>query len=263
MATTTNYSWTTPDDTDLVKDGAAAIRTLGSAIDTTVFTNAGAAIQKSIVDAAGDLIYATADDTPAILPIGTAGQILQVNAGATAPEWAAPAAGGGADWTLLNAGGTALTGAATITVSGISGADKIMVLLSGASSANTSANITVLLNADTGSNYYTYGANLDFSSSYSASNFQNITGALGSIRVGSMSANSGSVVSGYALISGCNASGVKVWNSGGSGDASASNGHNAYILGGYYNSASVITSVSALSSTGNFDAGTIFVYTSA
>jgi hypothetical protein len=30
MATTTNYSWTTPDDTDLVKDGAAAIRTLGS-----------------------------------------------------------------------------------------------------------------------------------------------------------------------------------------------------------------------------------------
>lgn len=37
MATTTNYSWTTPDDTDLVKDGAAAIRTLGSSIDTTVF----------------------------------------------------------------------------------------------------------------------------------------------------------------------------------------------------------------------------------
>jgi hypothetical protein len=36
MATTTNFSWTTPDDTDLVKDGAAAIRTLGSAIDTSL-----------------------------------------------------------------------------------------------------------------------------------------------------------------------------------------------------------------------------------
>lgn len=36
MATTTNYSWTTPDDTDLVKNGASAIRTLGSAIDTTL-----------------------------------------------------------------------------------------------------------------------------------------------------------------------------------------------------------------------------------
>jgi hypothetical protein len=35
MATTTNYAWETPDDTDLVKDGAAAIRTLGSSIDTT------------------------------------------------------------------------------------------------------------------------------------------------------------------------------------------------------------------------------------
>lgn len=35
MATTTNYGWTTPNDTDLVKDGAAAIRSLGQAIDTT------------------------------------------------------------------------------------------------------------------------------------------------------------------------------------------------------------------------------------
>jgi hypothetical protein len=36
MATTTNFGWTTPNDTDLVKDGAAAIRTLGSAIDTSM-----------------------------------------------------------------------------------------------------------------------------------------------------------------------------------------------------------------------------------
>jgi hypothetical protein len=34
MANTTNFGWETPDDTDLVKDGAAAIRTLGQAIDT-------------------------------------------------------------------------------------------------------------------------------------------------------------------------------------------------------------------------------------
>jgi hypothetical protein len=36
MATTSNFGWTTPDDTDLVKDGAAAIRTLGSNIDTSL-----------------------------------------------------------------------------------------------------------------------------------------------------------------------------------------------------------------------------------
>jgi hypothetical protein len=35
MATTTNFGWTTPNDTDLVKDGAAAIRTLGSGVDTS------------------------------------------------------------------------------------------------------------------------------------------------------------------------------------------------------------------------------------
>lgn len=39
MATTTNYGWTTPDDTSLVKDGASAIRSLGSSVDTQVFNN--------------------------------------------------------------------------------------------------------------------------------------------------------------------------------------------------------------------------------
>ena len=36
MATTTYFGWTTPDNTDLVKDGASAIRTLGSAIDASM-----------------------------------------------------------------------------------------------------------------------------------------------------------------------------------------------------------------------------------
>lgn len=35
MPTTSNFGWTTPADTDLVKDGAAAIRTLGNGIDTS------------------------------------------------------------------------------------------------------------------------------------------------------------------------------------------------------------------------------------
>jgi len=96
MATTTNYSWSTPDDTALVKDGAAAIRSLGTAIDTTVFTNAGAAIAKTIVDAKGDIIAATAADTVARLAVGTNGQVLTAASGqATGLQWASlPAAGG-------------------------------------------------------------------------------------------------------------------------------------------------------------------------
>lgn len=41
----------------------------------------------SIADAAGDMIYATAADTLARLAIGTFGQTLRVNSGATAPQW--------------------------------------------------------------------------------------------------------------------------------------------------------------------------------
>lgn len=36
MPTTTNFGWTTPADTDLVKDGASAIRTLGNGVDTSM-----------------------------------------------------------------------------------------------------------------------------------------------------------------------------------------------------------------------------------
>ena len=119
MATTTNYSWTTPDDTDLVKDGAAAIRTLGSSADTTVKAlNPGTT--------AGDVDYYTAATTKARIAIGTAGQILTVNSGATAPEWATPAAGGG--MTLINTCGTTLTGA-SVTIGSIPGTYKNLQLV--------------------------------------------------------------------------------------------------------------------------------------
>lgn len=36
MATTTTFGWTTPDDTALVKDGASAIRSLGSSVDSAL-----------------------------------------------------------------------------------------------------------------------------------------------------------------------------------------------------------------------------------
>lgn len=36
MATSTNYGWTQPDDSDYLKEGADAIRVVTNAIDTTV-----------------------------------------------------------------------------------------------------------------------------------------------------------------------------------------------------------------------------------
>ena len=88
MATSPNYSWPEPDDTSFVKNGALAMRTLGNAIDTTMATM----VPKSIVDAKGDLIGATANDTPARLAVGTNGQILTADStAATGIKWAAPA----------------------------------------------------------------------------------------------------------------------------------------------------------------------------
>ena len=85
MATTTNYGWDTPDDTDLVKDGAAAIRTLGSSIDTTT---------KNLnpETTLGDLAYRSATaNVKTRLALGSAGQVLRVNSGGNAPEWATTA----------------------------------------------------------------------------------------------------------------------------------------------------------------------------
>jgi hypothetical protein len=84
MATTTNYGWTTPDDTALVKDGAAAIRTLGSSVDTTT-----KALNPSTT--LGDVEYRSSTaNTNTKLAIGTTGQVLTVAGGV--PSWANPVA---------------------------------------------------------------------------------------------------------------------------------------------------------------------------
>jgi hypothetical protein len=72
MASTPIYNWPTPDNTDLVKNGALAIRTLGNAIDTTVDTM----IPETIFAAKGDLLGASANDTPAVLTVGANGETL-------------------------------------------------------------------------------------------------------------------------------------------------------------------------------------------
>lgn len=85
MATTTNYGWTTPDDTALVKDGASAIRTLGSSVDTTT-----KALNPSTT--LGDIEYRSSTaNTNTRLGIGSTGQVLTVAGGV--PSWASAASG--------------------------------------------------------------------------------------------------------------------------------------------------------------------------
>lgn len=163
---------------------------------------------------------------------------------------------GGKNFSLLGTG--TLTGAATITVSGISGIDDIYVIVKGASSANQ-ATINLRINTDTGSNYYRYGPEFTFSTAYSSANFSADGFASSSWRFAYMGSAT-SLVHGYAVIRGCNTSGKKMVFSSGNATAGGGNGQTAYFLGGYYDSASTISSISLFSDSGNFDAGTFEVY---
>jgi hypothetical protein len=96
MANTSNFGWETPDDTDLVKDGALAIRTLAGAIDTSfvgVAINAQTATYTAVladglnkvvtmdVATANDFLIPT--DASVAFPTGTVLNVYQKGAGVT------------------------------------------------------------------------------------------------------------------------------------------------------------------------------------
>jgi hypothetical protein len=179
--TTTNFGWDIPQSTDLVKDGATAIAALGQDIDTALVDLKGGttgqvlakasgsdldfswvaqddsnAIQNSIVDAKGDLIAATANDTPARLAVGTNGHVLTADStAATGIKWAAPAGGGkvlqvvSANYSTATSSSSATyadTGlTASITPSATSSKVLVMVHQNGVFKTNQNANLEMNL----------------------------------------------------------------------------------------------------------------------
>jgi hypothetical protein len=142
MATTTNYSWTTPDDTALVKDGAAAIRTLGSSVDTTT-----KALNPSTT--LGDIEYRSSTaNTNTRLGIGTTGQILAVSGGV--PAWTTPAAAGG--MTLISE--TTASALSSLSFTSLGSYKQLLLVWNGITHSGTGSAFSIRFNASSATNYY-------------------------------------------------------------------------------------------------------------
>jgi hypothetical protein len=272
MANTTNFGWETPDDTDLVKDGAAAIRTLGSAIDTSLVDLKGgttgqvlakasntdmdftwatdaAGIPATIFDAKGDIIAASAADTAARLAVGTNGQYLSANSStSTGLEWVTLSAGG---WTLINTGGTTLSGATT-TINSITGTYQKLALIIQNFRPAADTDLRLYFNADTNTRYkYVTGDTASFT--FANSNI---------LISGDSDADAASQGFSYTEIP--NYANTTTWKT--LFSYSFTNLYNLNTSGtcvvsyGVYNQTSAITSLTLKPGTGNFTSGTAYLY---
>ena len=174
MATSPNFNWPEPDNTDLVKNGALAIRTAVDAIDTSLVDLKGGttgqvlskasgtdmdfswvaqddsnAIQNAIVDAKGDLIAASAADTPARLAVGANGTVLTADSTeATGLKWVAAASGGG--YTSIASG---TISSAALNITSIPSTYKALVLELRDITKASAFDVNMQFNSDSGTNY--------------------------------------------------------------------------------------------------------------
>lgn len=165
-------------------------------------------------------------------------------------------------YSLLNTGGTALTGAATVTVSGVTG-DDLLILVRDASSVNAASTIGVRFNGITTNSYALIGPAIATAATYSSNmlvgnNF--LPDTFNNVALGQMGTNAAASVNGYCRVFGAKSTTLKPYLAGGTGDGGGGNTQGMYITGGVFTSSSAITSVSIFSSTGNLDNGTVYVY---
>jgi len=208
---------------------------------------ADAAIAKSVVTTAGDIIYRNAT-VPVRLGIGTAGQVLRVNSGATAPEWATPAGGG---WTLLTSG--TLSGATTTTAAFSTSYVDLRVIVTQFLPATDDGEFLMRFNADSGANRH-----LGFSNSPS------LNTAFSQTSVIMATGNDNSVATGLIIIDIPSYSNSTTWKIANSRNitvnATTTANFNVQNRVGAYNQTTAISSLQFIPSSGNFTSGNYFVY---
>lgn len=256
-----------PTSSSLVTNLPADFNTFGQGVDTSLQDLLGGTTGQVLSKTSGtnmDFTWVTpTDQTPlttkgdlftfstvdARLAVGTNGQTLVADSTAsTGLKWATPA-GSTPTFTLLNAGGTALTGSQTVTISGISGVNQIFVYCENASSASAQSFMYLRLNGDSGNNYNYMGA-------VQASGYD-VSGNTTAFLLGRMGTGAGDFVTSSSIIQGTGGVGYKPINVNSYASGTSASG---VALGGYYKGTSAITSVAIFSGTGNLDAGTVYVY---
>ena len=214
----------------------------------------------------GDLFTFTTVD--ARIGVGANGTVLTADsAESTGLKWATPSAG--ANWSLLNAGGTSLSGVATVTVSGITSASQVLIIHQNARSGTANTTVSLRINADTGTNYdFRTQAFIQPGTSF-GTNISSSTGQTDEdlIVLGSQAnvVNADAVINGYVLISGASTAGVKPVFMVSGGSDQGSNGFQATRIGtAIYDSSSAVSSITfRTNNASNFTGGTIYVYTTA
>jgi hypothetical protein len=237
-----------PDPTDLVKDLPADFAIFGNAVDSTVKTNADAAIAKTIVDAKGDIIAATAADTVSRLAVGSNDQVLTADSStATGLKWATAASGG---MTLLST--TSLSGA-SVTISSIPQTYKsLYLLIYGVSNATATGDFRLRFNASTGFDYHLNGAGTGVVMNVQGEEYLELNGNQTNPLRTSTNNCFALFVQNYT-----NASNWKSFQ----GHALFENsGGKTCIYGGGWSDNSAVTSIVLLNSGGNFSTGTALLY---
>ena len=193
----------------------------------------------ALVTSAGGVLYFTATGAATFLP-------FDVGAAATTPT---------TSFALINSGGTALTGSGTTTVS-FSGYNKIAIVVTAASTVSSNVDVNIRLNTDTSYLYDYYG--LNFENNVVSGYGGNFPGAANLWVLGRVGTTATTAVGGIVLIDGANSTNPKfgVVN----GYINTSTGGNQATTNNVYTGTSALTSISIVSSSGNFDAGRVYVY---